>query len=114
MLKETLSDTLSATIHHLPESRIRKVYYFHDIRIIFQTNHPALLPNLDNMLDVFPEPPKVQGEATYVVLCYESATQFPVQLPRGRVRTETVRLLTNTKLKYYRGRNGSTLYQSHV
>ena len=114
MLKDTPSDTLSAAIHHLPESCIHKVYYFHDIRIIFQTNYPALLPILDKMLGVFPEPPKVQGEATYVVLCYENAAQFPVQLPRRRVRTETVRLLTNTKLKYYRDGNGSTLYQSYV
>lgn len=114
MLKDTPYDTFSVVIHNLPESCIRKVYYFHDIRIVFQTNHLALLLILDKMLGVFPEPHKVQGEATYVVLCYEDATQFPVQLPRERVRTETMRLLTNTRLKCYRGSNSNTQYQSYV
>jgi hypothetical protein len=115
MLKNTLNDTILATTRGLTEPLIRKIYYFHDIRIECQTNHPAILPILDKSLDIFPEPGEVQGEATYFVLCYENAAQFPIQLPHGRVRTETVRLLTNTKLKYYCGGDDDRAqYQCYV
>ncbi len=66
------------------------------------------------MLGIFPEPERVSGEVTYIVLCYDSASQFPVPLPHKRIRTYTMSLLTNTKLKYYRDSETSTQYQSYV
>ncbi len=109
-----LYDILHTSTRNLPQPLLSKVYYFHDIRIVCQTNHSAILPILDKMLAFFPEPARVQGEATYFILCSQDALQFPLPLPHRRVRTETVRLLTNTKLKYYRSADGNTLYQSYV
>ena len=65
------------------------------------------------MLGRFPEPETVRGEALYAVFCYASAAQFPVSLPQERKRTETLRLLTNTRLKYYRNHDGTIEYQSY-
>jgi hypothetical protein len=62
---------------------------------------------------MFPEPEKLQAEVTYAVMCYESFAHFPLQLPTSRKRTETVRLLTNTKLKYYQDLASMTEYQSY-
>lgn len=114
MLKNTLYDTLFATTRDLSTPLLCKVYFFHDIRIVCQTNHSAILSILDKMLGIFPEPAKVLGEATYLILCSEQTSQFPIPLPRSRVRTETVRLLTNTKLKYYRGEHDNFLYQRYM
>ena len=114
MLKDTLLDTLFTTTHNLAQPLLTKVFFFHDIRITCQTNHPALLAILDKMLGFFPQPEKIEGEVTYFVLCYDSAAQFPVQVPRQRVRTETIRLLTNTKLKDYQSSDYTTQYQSYV
>jgi len=109
-----LYDTLHTSTRNLHKPLLSKVYFFHDIRIVCQTNHSAILAILDKMLAIFPEPGEVQGEANYFILCSQDALQFPVPLPHSRVRTETVRLLTNTKLKYYRSADGSTLYQSYA
>jgi hypothetical protein len=114
MLKDTLYDTLCTLTRNLHKPLLSKVYLFHDIRIVCQTNHPAILAILDKMLGIFPQSAEVHGESTYLILCSEDAQRFPVPLPRGRVRTETIRLLTNTKLKYYRGEDDRTLYQSYV
>ncbi len=65
------------------------------------------------MLGIFSPVEHVQGHITYQIFCYKQAEQFPVQLPAERVRTETIRLLTNTKLKYYRNRNNTALYQKY-
>jgi hypothetical protein len=114
MLKDTLYDTLYATTRDLPEPLLSKAYFFHDIRVVCQTNHPAIFSIFDNMLGIFSEPAKILGEAAYYILCSEHAAQFPVPLPRRRVRTQTVRLLTNTKLKYYRDEHNDFLYQRYM
>ena len=114
MLKDTLRNTLDTALYNLSTPVLRKIYFFHDIRMVCQTNHPIILALLETMLGSFPEPARIVGEATYTVLCYENAEQFPLPLPRLRVRTDTLRLLTNTRLKYYRSREDALLYQSYA
>ena len=116
MLKETRLDTFDTALHNLNTPVLRKVYFFHDIRILCQTNHPTILALLDTMLGSFPEPAFIAGKATYTILCFDNASQFPVPLPlpRQRKRTDTIRLLTGTRLKYYRGRDTTILYQSYT
>ena len=77
MLKDTLYDTLYATTRDLPEPLLSKTYFFHDIRVVCQTNHPAIFSIFDKMLGFFPEPAKLLGEAAYCILCSEHAAQFP-------------------------------------
>lgn len=93
---------------------LQKSLFFHDVSIVCRTNQPEILALLEEMLGIFPQPQQVRGEVTYDVLCYESASQFPLQLPRARKRTETLRLLTNTRLKYYVSSNLTTEYQSYA
>ena len=112
MYSDTLLDVVETEIYKLKGPVLEKSYFFHDVRISCQTNHPAILAILDEMLGIFPEPEQLQGEVTYCILCYENCVQFPIHLPRSRKRTETVRLLTNTKLKYYQDLKSLTEYQS--
>jgi len=116
MLKDILLDTFDTAISDLNTTVLRKVYFFHDICILCQTNHPTILALLDTMLGSFPEPAIIVGKATYTILCYENATQFPVPLPlpRQRRRSDTMRLLTGTRLKYYYSRDGALLYQNYA
>jgi hypothetical protein len=93
------------------EQVLRKVFFFHDVRIVCQTNHPRILFLLEKMLGTFPEPEMQLGEACYSIYCYDDASRFPLQLPSRRTRTETLRLLTNTRLKCYK--EGETEYQSY-
>ncbi|HZU70005.1 MAG TPA: hypothetical protein VFA09_22230 [Ktedonobacteraceae bacterium] len=98
----------------LDSSRLlRKAYFFHDIRVICQTNHPTILAILDEMLGMFAPPRQVRGELSYYVLCYESGGIFPVRLPHTRRRVDTIRLLTNTQLKHYASMDNTTEYQSY-
>ena len=114
MLKNTLLDTLYTVTNTCIQPVLHKVFFFHDVRVRCQTNHPAIMNILDDMLDIFPEPQRIRGEVTYTILCYDNASLFPVPLPPKRIRTETLRLLTNTKLKYYRDSETPTQYQSYV
>lgn len=113
MLKDTAPSTLATISDSLPAPVLSKSYFFHDVRIICYTNTPAIQAILDGLLARFPVPQKIQGEVTYVVLCYESAAQFPMPLPRQRVRMDTMRLLTNTKLKYYCSSDKMIQYQRY-
>jgi hypothetical protein len=113
MVDQQLLHTHSPYTDDSPEPVLQKVYYFHDIRITCQTNHPAILTILDGILGRFPEPGTVRGEALYAVFCHASASQFPVSLPQKRKRIETLRLLTDTRLKYYRNHDGTVEYQSY-
>jgi len=101
MLNSTLLDTLNKAASHSPGPLLCKTLFFHDVRITCQTNHPTILDILDEMLGIYPEPLRVRGEVTYSIFCYNTASQFPVQVPPDRRCTEAVRLLTRTKLKYY-------------
>lgn len=116
MPNDTLPNTLDMALDSLSTPVLRKVYFFHDIRVVCQTNSPAIVALLETMLGSFPEPACIAGEATYTILCYENAAQFPVPLPlpRNRVRTDTLRLLTHTRVKHYRSREDTLLYQSYA
>src|SRR5947209_1060684 len=95
------------TLAHLVNPLFSKVYFFHDIRITCKANSPVLLESLDQLLTIFPTPSSCAGELTYYLLCFASAAAFPFPLPESRVRTATLRLLTNTRLKYYRDPHSS-------
>lgn len=115
MRSNTLLDTAPRILSCAPEQTLRKVYFFHDVRIICQTNHAAILAILDDLLGIFPEVAgqALRGEVNYSVFCYESTEQFPTGVPHDRVRTDTVRLLTQTKLKYYRSGDATMEYQRY-
>jgi hypothetical protein len=117
MLNNTLPtqmDTLYQTLRYSPESLLCKDFYFHDIRVTCQTNHPAIMAILDSILGMFPEPDTPRGHTNYTVLCHEQVTHFAVQLPLQRRRIDTVRLLTGTRLKYYSSLDQTTEFQSYV
>lgn len=111
---QALPAPLLAAIAETPEQIDEQEFFFHDIRIRCQTNRPDVFALLHSMLGVFPRPAVLRSEALFAVFCYDHAEQFPLQLPRERRRTETLRLLTNTKLKYYTTRDRSVHYQSYV
>lgn len=113
VIDNMLRDTLHWETPDATGPELRKSYFFHDVQIACLTNHPEVFPILDEMLDVFPRPSRVRGVAAFSIRCYEGARQFAVRLPRARVRTETVALVTDTKLKYYRGEDGRLEYQSY-
>jgi hypothetical protein len=113
MLNETLLDTLYTTTETVRDPLLHRAYFFHDVRVHCHTNHPVILNILDRMLGFFPTPASIRGEANYYVTCYERAADFPLSLPAQRIRTETVRLLTNTKLKYYVSRDYAMEYHSY-
>jgi len=114
MLNETVSETFETAFYDLPGQLLSKIYFFHDVRVTCRTNHPWVLATLDKMLGFFPEPAQLQGDITYFIVSYESDTFFPVQLPLSRVRTDTIRLQTNTILKYYRDTDGTIEYQKYM
>lgn len=114
MLNNTLLDTLDSITLQPPEPVLRKIYFFHNVRITCQTNHPAILAILDAMLGIFPNAGPVQAEATYSVFCYDHASQFPVRLPHDRKRIQSMQLLTNTTLKYYLSSDYTTEYHSYA
>src|SRR5260370_42312005 len=103
-------DTLLQTTWNLPVPLLSKAYFLHDVRVLCKTNHPAILAIFDELLAIFPEVGRPRGEVSYSVLCYDDASQFPAGLPPDRERVGTVRLLTNTKLTYYRSRDHTTEY----
>jgi hypothetical protein len=112
MLNDTFLETLTThtSSQALSQPVLTRMFFFHDVQVNCQSNHPAILAILEEMLDVFPKPDVIRGEVTYAVLCYDNIEQFPQPLPRHRVRTETMKLLTGTKLKYYRSRVAATRY----
>lgn len=116
MLKEIQSVTFETMIRGIHDDTrlLSKTYFFHEIRVICETNHPAVLDILDEMFGIFAPPEQVRGELTYYVLCHENASYFPIRLPHTRIRTDTVRLLTNTRLKYYASLDGTTEYHSYL
>lgn len=89
-------------------------YYFHDIRITCYTNHPLLATLLESVLGIFPQPATIVGEASYYLLCYDHEELFPFHLPSKRRRIETLRLLTNTTVKYYTDMAGTTAYHLYI
>ena len=112
MFNKTMLDTPYTATQNVPEPVLCKTYFFHNVCVICYTNHPTILALLDEMLGSFPEPGQLCGEATYYALCYENPSQFPVQLPNDGMHLDTIRLLTNTKLTWYRSCDYATEYQS--
>jgi hypothetical protein len=112
MLNSTLLTTLNKSSSYPPGSVLHKVFFFHDVRVTCQTNHPAIIAILDDLLGIFPKPSTIRGEGFYSIFCYSDASQFPVQMPHERIRIASVRLPTNTKLKYYLSPDYTTEYQS--
>lgn len=92
----------------------QKNYYYHDIRIICQTNHPVLRAALEAVFGMFPEPAVVRGEASYALFCYESACQFPLPLPDDLIYSSTLSLLNHAQLKAYRSQDHTTNYLHFV
>jgi hypothetical protein len=113
MLKDIQPNTLGSSRHCQFHNMLSKVYYFHDISITCETNHPAALAVFDALLGIFPRPVKIHAYLTYKVFCYEDAEHFSLRLPQLRTRTSTVRLLTKTKLKYYSAGDTTALYQKY-
>ena len=109
-----LDDILLQAAWNLPAPLLSKAYFFHDVRVLCKTNHPAVLAIFGELLAIFPAVGRPRGEVSYSVLCYDHASQFPVGLPRDRERVGAVRLLTDTKLTYYRSRDHTTEYQRYT
>jgi hypothetical protein len=93
---------------------LEKRLFFHDIGVHCRSNHAQILTLLEEMLGVFPEPERTRGEVQYDVVCYEQASQFPLQLPSARARTDAIQLLTNTLLKYYRSNDLAQEFHSYT
>lgn len=100
--------------HTRAERLLEKRLFFHDIGVNCRTNHAQILALLEEMLGTFPEPAQTRGEVQYDVFCYEHASQFPVQLPPVRKRTDTIQLVTNTRLKYYRSTDDALEFHSYA
>lgn len=107
-------DELWERLQHSPELLLCKDFYFHDIQVTCQTNHPAIMTILNTMLDIFPEPATPRGYTSFTVICHDQESDFPVQLPQQRRRLDTVRLLTGTKLKHYSSLDRAIEFQSYV
>ena len=110
MLQHTLPEATDPTTAEGGLRLLSEAYQFHDIRVSCEANHPALLAILRDMLRIFPPLEQEQGAVTYRILCYEQEGQFTEALPHQRKRTDTIRLLTNTRLKYYRGEHDARRY----
>ena len=112
MLNKAALATRKNRQNDLPELPLHKRYFFHDVQISCSTNHPAIFALLDELLGVFSQPAQARGEVCYDIACYEDASQFAAQISPSRRHTETIRLITGTKLRYYVSNDYSTEYQS--
>lgn len=112
MLNETLPGNFITAIRDCSESLLSRVYFFHDVQVTCYTNYPGMLTLLDEMLGLYIEPEKPRGEVAYYILCYKSASLFPVQLPNLRTRTEALHLMTSVQLKSYVDYDQTMAYQS--
>lgn len=110
MLQHTLPEATNPTTAAGGPHLLSEAYQFHDIRVCCEANHPALLAIIRDMLRIFPPLGQERGTVTYRILCYEQDNQFEEALPQERKRTDTVRLLTNTRLKYYRVKHDARRY----
>ncbi|HVB73491.1 MAG TPA: hypothetical protein VNE38_08035 [Ktedonobacteraceae bacterium] len=113
MRNETLTTNHRIILNTLSEPLLRKSFFYHDIRITYYTNSASLLTQFDDLLDIYPQPEQVRGEVDYAILCYESASQFAVQLPVARKHSETIKLITGTRLRYYSSLDDSVEYHRY-
>jgi len=108
-----LDHILYANTIHRPEHVLHKNYFFHDIRLSCQANHPALLAVVDALLGSHPASDQPRGEAAYHLYCFDEQAPFPVPLPLARVCIGKTQLLTGTELEYYRSAEDHNEYQSY-
>jgi hypothetical protein len=88
--------------------------YFHDIEFTCSTNQAAILELLDAVPHTFARPEHRRGEAYLVIICHEDTAHFAEQIPANRRHTETIRLITGTKLRYYIGCDDSSEYLAYA
>lgn len=98
----------------LPDLPLQKRYYFHDIQVACSTNHPGIFALLDELLGVFAQPAQVRGEVSYQVACFDHHAQFPEQIPPDRKHTETILLVTGSKMRVYVSRDGSREFLAYA
>jgi hypothetical protein len=99
---------------HLPGPSLQKRYYLHDIQITCATNHSTIFALLDDLLGAFPRPARVRGEVSYTIACYDHASQFSDQIPADRKHTETIQLVTGSKMRIFVSRDDSTRYLAYA
>ncbi|HZO75490.1 MAG TPA: hypothetical protein VFB60_25020 [Ktedonobacteraceae bacterium] len=109
-----LDQTFCASSIHRPEHVLHTDFFFHDIRISCQVNHPALLKVVAALLGSHPVCDLPRGKADYHIYCADEKTPFPVPLPLARARMGKTQLLTGTYLQYYRGTEDHHEYQSYT
>ncbi len=109
-----LDYTYCANTIHRPEHVLHHNFFFHDIRISCQVNHPALLRAVDALLGSNPACDRPRGEADYHIYCTDEKAPFPAPLPLARARMGKTQLLTGTYLHYYRGTEDHNEYQSYT
>lgn len=109
MLQHTLPEATDSITAAGGSHFLSEVCQFHDVHVYCETNHPALLLILGDMLRIFPPMEQERGAVIYRTLGYERDDQF-MELPQHRERTDTIRLLTNTRLKYYRDTQNARRY----
>ena len=95
----------------LDKQLFHRTYFYHDIRISCETNCVDCFALLDSLLERFPQPLHIRGDASYSIYCYQDEAAFPVTLPEQRTRTGAIQLLTGTQLKYYTDKQHQTVYQ---
>lgn len=105
-----MKSTLPEQTNTMIQPSLHNINWFHDIRVTCGTNAPILQTALAEMLGIFPAADRAQGEVTFTVLSRLQDEPFTLSLPDDRRRTETMRLLTETKLKYYRGKQDGRRY----
>ena len=113
-MRNQIVTSSSAETHAQSAGLLEKTFFFHDIAVHCRANHVQTLALLEEMFGAFPEPERTRGEIQYNIWCYEGAAQFPLQLPPVRQRTDTIQLLTNTVLKYYRSQDSALEYHSYT
>lgn len=103
-----------ANTSHRPEQVLHKNFFFHDIRVHCQVNHPALLKVVEALLGSNPACDLPRGEADYHIYCSDEKAPFPVPLPLARVCIGKTQLLTGTDLEYYKSAEDHNEYQSYT
>lgn len=109
-----LDHAFYANTTHRPEHIQHKNFFFHDIRVSCQVNHPALLQAAEALLGRYPGCDQPRGEVCYHMYCYDEKLSFPVTLPPSCTCMGKTQLLTGTYLEYYSDPDSGNEYQSYT
>lgn len=104
----------NATILSTKQEVYERVYRFHDVPILCRTNRSEALPILESLLAPSTVSQGSQSQASYDIFCYENYAAFPTPLPSGYKSSGTVRLLSDTVLKFYQEEQNSLEYQAYT